>query len=111
MTKAETEQAEQIARTIHPLLAGHIAEIQGAVLADIATLATLPARELAAGLAEVVKYGLILDRAFFEWLEANIERLRTLLANEAFVSRAPAAVVEQERARLADLEEQLRQLA
>ena len=43
-------------------------------------------------------------------LEANIERLRTLLANEAFVSRAPAPVVEQERARLADLEEQLRQL-
>jgi valyl-tRNA synthetase len=44
-------------------------------------------------------------------LEANIERLRTLLANEAFVSRAPAPVVEQERARLADLEDQLRQLA
>jgi len=35
MTKAETEQAEQIARTIHPLLAGHIAEIQGAVLAEL----------------------------------------------------------------------------
>ena len=35
MTKAETEQAEQIARTIHPLLAGHIPEIQGAVLADL----------------------------------------------------------------------------
>jgi valyl-tRNA synthetase len=44
-------------------------------------------------------------------LEANIARLRTLLANEAFVSRAPASVVDQERARLADLEEQLRQLA
>jgi 3-dehydroquinate synthase len=45
------------------------------VLADTDTLATLPARELAAGLAEVVKYGLILDRAFFEWLEANMQRL------------------------------------
>jgi 3-dehydroquinate synthase len=45
------------------------------VLADTDTLATLPARELAAGLAEVVKYGLILDRAFFDWLEANMERL------------------------------------
>ena len=45
------------------------------VLADIATLDTLPPRELAAGLAEVIKYGLILDRAFFEWLEANMERL------------------------------------
>jgi 3-dehydroquinate synthase len=50
------------------------------VLADIATLDTLPQRELAAGLAEVIKYGLILDYAFFEWLEANMERL---LAHEA----------------------------
>ena len=46
-----------------------------AVLADIATLDTLPQRELAAGLAEVIKYGIIGDPAFFEWLEANIDRL------------------------------------
>jgi 3-dehydroquinate synthase len=46
-----------------------------AVLTDTATLATLPARELRAGLAEVIKYGLIRDVAFFDWLEANIERL------------------------------------
>ena len=39
------------------------------VLADIDTLATLPLRELLAGYAEVVKYGLIRDRAFYEWLE------------------------------------------
>lgn len=45
------------------------------VLADTATLSTLPERELAAGLAEVIKYGLILDAAFFGWLEANIARL------------------------------------
>lgn len=45
------------------------------VLADIDTLRSLPARELAAGIAEVIKYGLILDRAFFEWLEANMEGL------------------------------------
>jgi 3-dehydroquinate synthase len=45
------------------------------VLADTATLATLPDRELRAGLAEVIKYGLIRDAGFFEWLEANIERL------------------------------------
>jgi len=44
-------------------------------------------------------------------LELNIERLRVLLANQAFVARAPAAVVERERGRLADLEQQLRQLA
>jgi 3-dehydroquinate synthase len=41
------------------------------VLADIGALATLPRRELLAGYAEVVKYGLIRDRAFFEWLEGN----------------------------------------
>ncbi|WP_068809448.1 3-dehydroquinate synthase [Thauera phenolivorans] len=45
------------------------------VLADTATLDTLPARELAAGLAEVIKYGLIRDPDFFVWLEANLERL------------------------------------
>ncbi|KAF0814072.1 3-dehydroquinate synthase [Andreprevotia sp. IGB-42] len=45
------------------------------VLADLATLDTLPARELSAGLAEVIKYGLIDDLAFFEWLEANIDAL------------------------------------
>lgn len=46
------------------------------VLADIATLDTLPDRELSAGLAEVIKYGLIRDFAFLEWLEANIDGLR-----------------------------------
>ncbi len=45
------------------------------VIADTDTLATLPGRELAAGLAEVIKYGLIRDPAFFEWLEANLHRL------------------------------------
>ena len=45
------------------------------VLADIDTLDTLPDRELRAGLAEVIKYGLIRDRAFFEWLEVNMSRL------------------------------------
>jgi 3-dehydroquinate synthase len=45
------------------------------VLADTDTLATLPERELAAGIAEIIKYGLIRDRAFFEWLEAHVERL------------------------------------
>ncbi|MEO6344973.1 MAG: valine--tRNA ligase [Candidatus Limnocylindria bacterium] len=44
-------------------------------------------------------------------LELNIERLTGLLANQAFVARAPASVVERERGRLADLEQQLRQLA
>ena len=46
-----------------------------AVIADTDTLSTLPDRELAAGVAEVIKYGLIRDAAFFDWLEKNIGRL------------------------------------
>ncbi len=45
------------------------------VLADISTLDSLPDRELKAGLAEVIKYGLIRDPEFFVWLEANLEKL------------------------------------
>ena len=45
------------------------------VLADIATLNTLPDNELRAGIAEVIKYGLIRDLPFFEWLEQNMEKL------------------------------------
>jgi 3-dehydroquinate synthase len=45
------------------------------VLADTATLDTLPDRELSAGLAEVIKYGLIRDLPFLEWLETNVEKL------------------------------------
>jgi 3-dehydroquinate synthase len=46
-----------------------------AVLADTATLGTLPPRELRSGLAEVIKYGLICDAALFEWLEAHLDEL------------------------------------
>jgi 3-dehydroquinate synthase len=45
------------------------------VIADTSTLDTLPPRELRAGLAEVIKYGLIRDSAFFDWLELNLDRL------------------------------------
>ncbi len=45
------------------------------VIADTETLDTLPDRELSAGLAEVIKYGLIRDPAFLEWLEGNMPRL------------------------------------
>lgn len=51
------------------------------VLADIDTLKTLPAREFSAGMAEVIKYGLIRDAEFFDWLEAHIEQLMTLQEN------------------------------
>lgn len=53
------------------------------VLADTLTLTTLADRELSAGLAEVIKYGLIRDLPFFEWLEENIEKL---------LARDPAAL-------------------
>ncbi|WP_374046777.1 bifunctional shikimate kinase/3-dehydroquinate synthase AroKB [Massilia sp. YIM B02763] len=46
-----------------------------AVIADTATLDTLPDRELSAGLAEVIKHGAILDAAFFDWIERNIGKL------------------------------------
>jgi len=48
----------------------------GAVVADTSTLATLPPREYAAGLAEVVKYGAIFDLEFLAWIEANVDGLR-----------------------------------
>jgi len=54
-----------------------------AVIADTATLDTLPARELSAGLAEVIKHGAVLDLSFFEWIEANIGKL---------VAREPGAL-------------------
>ena len=64
-----------------------------AVLIDIASLATLPARELSAGLAEVIKYGLICDEPFLVWLEEHVEALRALdsAALTAAIARSCAA--------------------
>lgn len=56
-----------------------------AVIADTTTLNTLPDRELSAGLAEVIKYGLIRDPAFFAWIERHLDALR---------SRDPEALAE-----------------
>jgi 3-dehydroquinate synthase len=71
------------------------------VVCDLAVLATLPPRELAAGLAEVIKYGPIADMAFFDWIEANIDGLvarePTLLAHAVKRScEIKAAVVGQD---------------
>lgn len=49
-----------------------------AVLCDLNTLSTLPARELKAGYAEIVKYGLINNAPFFEWLEENGQKVLAL---------------------------------
>jgi len=54
------------------------------VIADTSTLSTLSDREYRAGIAEVVKYGLIYDRPFFDWLESNAD---------AFAAREPTAVI------------------
>ncbi|MFN9369507.1 MAG: 3-dehydroquinate synthase [Planctomycetia bacterium] len=56
------------------------------VFADIDTLATLPDREFASGFAEVVKYGMILDAEFFEWLEAHASRI--MAREPALLARA-----------------------
>ncbi|MDG1097514.1 MAG: 3-dehydroquinate synthase [Methylophilaceae bacterium] len=56
------------------------------VLIDIDTLQTLPKRELSAGVAEVIKYGLIRDVKFFEWLEINMPKLMAL--DEVIVAEA-----------------------
>lgn len=48
------------------------------VVVDLDCLKTLPPRELASGLAEVIKYGIILDGAFFNWLEENLDALLRL---------------------------------
>jgi 3-dehydroquinate synthase len=58
----------------------------GAVIIDIETLRTLPDREFAAGLAEVVKYGLISDRSFYRWLQQNMGPL--LSRDEALLAQA-----------------------
>lgn len=60
------------------------------VVIDIGVLNSLPRREYAAGLAEVVKYGIIYDREFFEWLETHVEDLnrRDVLALTQVIRRS-----------------------
>jgi 3-dehydroquinate synthase len=48
------------------------------VLADTTTLVTLPRRDLLAGIAEIIKYGMLGDAAFFAWLEQNVDTLLAL---------------------------------
>lgn len=64
----------------HPMGKNMIGAFYQPIAVDIDTnvLATLPEREIAAGLAEVIKYGLILDADFFSWCEDNVARLKAL---------------------------------
>ena len=72
------------------------------VIADIASLRTLPRRELSAGLAEVIKYGLICDAGFFDWLEINIGGL--LAGDEELLAQA-VLISCQNKARVVELDE------
>jgi 3-dehydroquinate synthase len=72
-----------------------------AVFSDVDLLQTLPPRELRAGLAEIIKYGLICDPVFLDWLEANLAKL--LAADAAALTHAicrsceiKAAIVERD---------------
>ena len=64
----------------HPLGKNMIGAFYQPIAVEIDTdvLRTLPAREISAGLAEVIKYGLIIDAEFFAWCEANAAALRAL---------------------------------
>ena len=72
-TAVDLPQGKNLVGAFHP---------PRAVFADTGTLRTLPARELRAGLAEVVKYGAIVDAPFLTWLDANAD---ALLACDAIV--------------------------
>jgi len=79
-----------------------------AVWADLDLLATLPAREMQAGYAEIVKYGLISDAGFFQWCETNAAALLrhdrdALLYAVAESCRAKAAIVSADERETLDL--------
>src|SRR5688572_16595798 len=71
-TAVDLPQGKNLVGAFHP---------PRAVFADTATLRTLPERELRAGLAEVVKYGAIVDAPFLDWLDANADALLARDAN------------------------------
>ena len=79
------------------------------VIADTDTLSTLPRREFAAGMAEVIKYGLILDGDFFAWLETHLDEvlsldadaLRIIIGKSCELKAAIVAEDERERGRRA----------
>ncbi len=63
-----------------------------AVIADLAVLSSLPAREFRAGMAEVIKYGVIFDAHFFSWLEENVAEILGL--DDSALAHAVARSVE-----------------
>ncbi|MBI2804989.1 MAG: 3-dehydroquinate synthase [Planctomycetes bacterium] len=82
------------------------------VFIDIGTLATLPDREFRSGLAEVVKYGVILDAGFFEYLEQSVESIldrdpETLRRIILRSCELKARIVEQDERELTDVRAKL----
>jgi 3-dehydroquinate synthase len=65
-TAVDLPQGKNLVGAFHP---------PRAVFVDTGTLRTLPARELRAGFAEVIKYGAIMDAPFLDWLDANVDAL------------------------------------
>ena len=78
-TAVDIPQGKNLVGAFHP---------PRAVIADTATLRSLPPRELRAGFAEVIKYGAIVDAPFLDWLEANADAL--LAGDDALVAEAIA---------------------
>jgi len=72
------------------------------VVIDTTTLATLPAREFAAGIAEVIKYGLIVDADFFSWLERSMP---ALLARDAVALTHAIKISCEAKARIVESDE------
>jgi len=87
-TAVDIAQGKNLVGAFHP---------PRAVFADTTTLRTLPARELRAGLAEVIKYGAIIDADFLDWLDTHAEALiagdHTLLAEAIARSCAHKAAI------------------
>jgi 3-dehydroquinate synthase len=91
-TGVDTAEGKNLIGAFHPPVA---------VVADPLALATLPDREFRAGLAEAVKHGLIADREYFEWLEAQVDALvardaRTLQRLVRWSVEIKAAVVSED---------------
>jgi 3-dehydroquinate synthase len=80
------------------------------VIIDTNCLSTLPEREFAAGIAEVIKYGIIYDEAFFDWLEQNLEKLYQLDEDALITAIARCCAIKAEVVALDEKESGIRAL-
>lgn len=80
------------------------------MIIDTNCLSTLPEREFAAGIAEVIKYGIIYDEAFFDWLEQNLEKLYQLDEEALITAIARCCAIKAEVVALDEKESGIRAL-